>query len=402
MSDLIRWELINNAGVELSRVIGESSTNARLQGDGIRSVSLAFTSLMDVLSLIDGNIFQINSAIGSNVNKSQMCSTEVLTATSAMQKLESEFKAIDVLLRQIDAVASQTNLLALNATIEAARAGDAGKGFAVVANEVKELSKSTKQVNTEIQETMAKISEAVVKLSEQLGNVHTLIDEAKKSSEQSKVSADSVLDSSKQMQVRMRTASGELDKVGSSLKESEIQLNEVSVIGSTFENLISLLRFQGIFEKVNDPLERLLPLVSASTYENKERFTKTTGEVLLNEHDVLISITDPKGIIKFANKTFCTLAGYSQAELLGMPHNIVRHPDMPKIAFQDLWAVLGEKKVWQGYVKNKTKTGGFYWVKATAFPCIDSRGEVTGYISVRFRPAREAIQRATEAYRKLP
>ncbi len=402
MSDMIRWELINNAGVELTRVIKGNTANAKTQTESIRNVSHAFSNLIDVLSVIDGNIYQINSAIQDNVSKSQMCSSQVQEATLAMRSLENEFKSIHQLLKTIDAVASQTNLLALNATIEAARAGDAGRGFAVVATEVKELSVSTKKVNTEIQEVMTKIAEAVSKLSVQMENVHQLIDEAEKSSVQSKSSANSILDSSKQMQLRMHSASGELGKVDSSLQESEIQLNEVSVIGTTFENLMGLLRFQGVFDKLNDPLERLLPLVENSTLSMNERFSKIHGEVLLADHDVLISITDPKGIIRFANKTFCKIAGYDPEELLGKPHNIVRHPDMPKTAFKDLWDIVGSKQVWQGYVKNKTKSGGYYWVKATAFPCIDSNNQITGYISVRFKPAREAIERAIQIYRKLP
>ena len=402
MSDLIRWELINNAGMELTHAIKENTQNAKIQSEGIRSVSQSFTSLIDVLSMIDQNIFQITTAIRENVHKNQMCSNEVLNAASAMQKLEDEFRSVNDLLRVIDSVASQTNLLALNATIEAARAGDAGRGFSVVANEVKELSKSTKKVNTEIQDTMMKISEAVSKLSGQLRNVQTLIAEANTTSEQSRISADSILDSSKQMQNRTQNASTELDHVSHSLKESEVQLNEMAVIGKTFENMISLLKFQGVFDKLNDPLERLGPLVQASTYQNNERFSKIQGEVILGEQDVLISITDTKGIIQYANKTFCRLAGYQPEELMGKPHNIVRHPDMPKTAFQDLWDVLNSKQVWQGYVKNKTKTGGFYWVKATVFPCINSAGQITGHISVRFKPPREAITRAMEAYRKLP
>lgn len=401
MSDMVRWELINNAGIELTRVIRDSSVNAQLQSEGIKNVSQAFSSLIEVLSLIDQNIHQINSAIRNNVVKSQSCSTQVLEATSAMQGLENEFQSIHVLLRMIDSVANQTNLLALNATIEAARAGEAGKGFAVVASEVKELSKNTKKVNTEIQEAMTKIAEAVTKLSGQMGNVHELIDAAQTSSEQSKTSADLILDSSQQMQNRMKAASGELGKVSSSLHESEVQLNEVSVIGTTFENLIALLRFQGVFDKLNDPLEKLAPLAESGDFYNGERFTGSEIEVPLKDNDVLISITDPKGLIRFANKTFCDLAGFTQEELIGKPHNIVRHRDMPKTAFKDLWETLHAKQVWQGYVKNKTKDGGFYWVKATVFPCVNGAKESTGYISVRFKAPGEAIRKVIPIYRKL-
>lgn len=402
MSDLIRWELINNAGIELSRVIKATEENARVQSHGIKNVAQSFSNLIDILNVIDGNISQISTSIEDNVNKSQLCSSEVLEATSAMLKLENEFQSVHQLLRMIDSVANQTNLLALNATIEAARAGESGKGFGVVANEVKELSKNTKKVNTEIQDTMNKVSQAVSKLSKQLATVHTLIEDSKKSSEQSNMKAHAISDSSRQMQARIQKTTSEVDIIEDSLKDSEVQINEVSVIGQTFENLMGLLRFQGLFDKLNDPLERLKPLVESSTYQNNERFASQLGEVKLADNDVLISITDSRGIIRFANKTFCSLAGYTPQELLGKAHNIVRHPDMPKAAFQDLWDVLHSKQVWQGYVKNRTKTGGFYWVKATAFPCIAGNSQVTGYISVRFRANPEDVQRAVQIYRRLP
>ncbi len=401
MSDLIRWELIQHAGDELSQVIGGTKSRLEEQIERVRSVGSAFQSLAQVLTAIEKNIVQISSVTRDNSSKSKKCSTQVLDSVSAMGQLESGFKSVQNSLRTIDAVAKQTNLLALNAAIEAARAGDAGKGFAVVANEVKDLSKTASKVNLEIQETIAKVSKSVADLSQQLSNVHELMDEAYKSSEEACLSADAIATSSKEMQRGLDSTQTELSQIDQSMLQSRVQLNEISVIGTTFENLMSLLKFQGVFERMNDPLERIAPLAAASQYENKQKFTQTAGEVLLEDHDVLISITDPTGIIQFANKKFCQIAGYTQEELIGKPHNIVRHADMPKIAFQDLWQVLRSKQLWQGYVKNKTKTGGFYWVKATAFPCLGASGEITGLISVRFKPGRSEIQKAVEIYRKL-
>lgn len=401
MTDLIRWELIQHAGDELGQVINGTKASLEFQLEGVRSIGEAFRSLNHALSVIEGNIGQVNTVTRDNAAKSQRASVELMDSISAMAQLENGFKSVQGLLRTVDAVAKQTNLLALNATIEAARAGDAGKGFAVVANEVKELSKSTSKVNHEIQETITKVSKSVQALSSQLSNVHELMNEAYKASEQSCVSADSIVESSQEMQKSLEATRSELGKIDHSMLESSVQLNEISVIGTTFENLLSLLKFQGVFDKLNDPLERIAPLAEQSTYENSQRFVQTAGELVLSEHDVLISITDAKGIIQFANKTFCRIAGYTQEELMGKPHNVVRHPDMPKTAFQDLWAVLNSRQLWQGYVKNKTRTGGFYWVKATAFPCIVN-GQITGHISVRFRPSREKIEQAVKIYRKLP
>lgn len=402
MSDLIRWELIEHAGSELGNAISTTKRSLGFQLEGIKNISTAFGSLTQVLSEIDSNIRQISSITRENTTKSQKCSDEVTDATNVMHKLEGDFLSVQEHLRTIDAVAHQTSLLALNATIEAARAGDAGRGFAVVAGEVKELSRSTSKVNLEIQEKISQVAKSVSNLSTQLTHVAALMAEAQKSSLESSHGADRIAASAGEMQRSIGATGSVLKKVDESMGDSKISLNEISVIGTTFENFMGLLKFQGVFEKVNDPLERLGPLVQGSTFRAPERFTKETGEVLLQDSDVLISITDTKGIIKFANNTFCRIAGFKPEELMGMPHNIVRHPDMPKIAFQDLWAVLNSKQLWQGFVKNKTKNGGFYWVKATAFPCVGPNGTIEGHISVRFKPNRTDILRAIEAYRCLP
>lgn len=402
MAELIRWELINNSGLELARVIGKTKQNTQDEIQSISRVTSAFNQLADALTQVEQGIIKISGSIQGNLEKSKKFGSAVVESTGEMSKLENDFESVQRLLRTVDGVARQTNLLALNATIEAARAGDAGKGFAVVANEVKELSKNTQKVNTEIQLTITRVSDSVTRLSKQLTNVLTLMKEADQASQDSANSAESIMGSSRNMQFRMNETKQELNKVNVSMKESEFMLNEMSVIGTTFENMIILLRAQGIFSKLNDPLERLAPLVEASTFSDNSRFTKAEQEVKMNEGDVLISITDAKGIIKFANSTFCKIAGYKSEELIGAPHNIVRHPDMPKLAFQDLWAVLNSKQIWQGYVKNKIKNGGYYWVKATAFPCLNAAGEIVGHISVRFKPSEEAIQRAIMAYRRLP
>ncbi|MDP3291659.1 MAG: PAS domain-containing protein, partial [Sulfuricurvum sp.] len=94
------------------------------------------------------------------------------------------------------------------------------------------------------------------------------------------------------------------------------------------------------------------------------------SEYVLKDTDFLVSQTDEKGNILFANDDFCKIAGYTIDELVGKPHNIVRHADMPKAAFKDLWDTVKSGKIWTGYVKNATKSGGFYWVYATVYPNI--------------------------------
>jgi len=123
-------------------------------------------------------------------------------------------------------------------------------------------------------------------------------------------------------------------------------------------------------------------------------------EVKLNDYSFLVSETDEKGIITFANDDFCEIAGYDLNELLGQPHNIVRHPDMPKAAFKDLWDTIKQGKTWTGYVKNSTKNGDYYWVYATVYP-IELLNGKQGYMSCRRKPSQEEIDEHEELYKKL-
>ena len=124
-------------------------------------------------------------------------------------------------------------------------------------------------------------------------------------------------------------------------------------------------------------------------------------EYRLKTDDFLVSQTDDKGIILFANDDFCKVAGYKIDELVGQPHNIVRHADMPKAAFKDLWSTVKSGKIWDGYVKNRTKEGGFYWVYATVYPMYDKTLNRQTYLSCRRKPSNREIQEAQALYKTL-
>jgi len=110
-------------------------------------------------------------------------------------------------------------------------------------------------------------------------------------------------------------------------------------------------------------------------------------EEYIFQKGLIVSSTDLKGIITYANRKFCEIAGYPKDELVGRNHNIIRHPDMPKAAFQDLWDTIQSGKEWTGIVKNLRKDGKYYWVYSHITPII-TNGETTGYSAAR-RPASE-------------
>ena len=124
------------------------------------------------------------------------------------------------------------------------------------------------------------------------------------------------------------------------------------------------------------------------------------NETVMPKEMIIVSETDEKGNIIFANDDFCKIAGYEISELLGKPHNIVRHKDMPKAAFADLWKTVKSGIVWKGIVKNKTKNGGFYWVRATVYPSKDPSGNLR-YISVRIKPTKNEVIDAIKLYSTL-
>ncbi|BBQ54669.1 hypothetical protein WP2S18C03_37500 [Aeromonas veronii] len=127
----------------------------------------------------------------------------------------------------------------------------------------------------------------------------------------------------------------------------------------------------------------------------------TQRERLYPDHQSLISTTDLESRITYANDEFCEIAGFQLDELVGQHHNLVRHPDMPKQAFADLWSHIKEGKVWMGPVKNRCKNGDHYWVSAFVTPIKDGNGRVVEYQSVRSAPSEEIKQRAEKIYADL-
>ncbi len=123
-------------------------------------------------------------------------------------------------------------------------------------------------------------------------------------------------------------------------------------------------------------------------------------EYVLPPDLTLVSVTDLKGRITYCNAAFATASGYSQAELLGQPHNLVRHPDMPEEAFRDLWATIESGHPWQGVVKNRRKNGDHYWVMANATPMRDA-DRIVGYLSVRMAPSRAQIDACQALYARM-
>lgn len=133
--------------------------------------------------------------------------------------------------------------------------------------------------------------------------------------------------------------------------------------------------------------------MSSSPYVSQQRF-------MLDADTTLMSTTDQQSYITHANDAFIHASGYTLAELLDQPHNLVRHPDMPKAAFADMWYTLKQGEPWSGVVKNRRKNGDHYWVRANAVPMVRN-GKTIGYMSIRTQATNEEIAAVEPLYKAL-
>lgn len=127
----------------------------------------------------------------------------------------------------------------------------------------------------------------------------------------------------------------------------------------------------------------------------------TQHERVMRENDFIVSKTDRRGIITYGNPIFIEFSGYSERELLGAQHNIIRHPDMPRAAFKLVWDTIQAGREVFAYVKNMSRDGGFYWVFAHITPDFGPDGQIVGYTSVRRCPKRSAIEAIEPVYRRM-
>ena len=126
----------------------------------------------------------------------------------------------------------------------------------------------------------------------------------------------------------------------------------------------------------------------------------TNNEYDFPADELLMSTTDTKGVLTHCNAAFARVSGFTMEELMGQPHNLVRHPDMPPEAYKDMWSTIGRGRSWTGFVKNRRKNGDFYWTQAHVTP-IMRQGKPVGYLSVRTKPTREQVQAAEALYARV-
>lgn len=127
----------------------------------------------------------------------------------------------------------------------------------------------------------------------------------------------------------------------------------------------------------------------------------TNREKVLSQDDFIVSKTDTKGRIIYCNEIFASMAGYPAADLIGANHNLIRHPEMPKLAYKILWDLVQKKDEFFGFVKNLCADGGYYWVFAYITPDLDLNGNIVSYTSVRRKMPQSAVDIIVPIYKQL-
>jgi len=143
-------------------------------------------------------------------------------------------------------------------------------------------------------------------------------------------------------------------------------------------------------------------ILTNSITQQKIRKASPRDIEVLFDGGIMITETDLNGVITYANRIFLDITGYSEKELIGMPHSINRHPDMPESIFEKMWKVIKNKKIWRGYLKNMTRDGKYYWVIVWIQPKFDEKKNIVGYIASRKIPYRSTIEKIERNYLSLP
>jgi len=144
------------------------------------------------------------------------------------------------------------------------------------------------------------------------------------------------------------------------------------------------------------------PLIIRNTITNEDIFKSLPiDNEITFDGGMMITETDTKGIIVYANRKFLEMTGFTKKEIIGSPHSINRHPDMPSQAFRALWKTITANKVWRGFVKNMAKDGSFYWALVYIQPKLDDEGNTIGYVAGRKVAFPKAIENAIQEYQEL-
>ncbi|WP_337862662.1 methyl-accepting chemotaxis protein, partial [Nitrososphaera sp.] len=378
------FDKADSASKMVTATLDEMATATTTQTRTIEEVA---KGVQDISSAVQNTATSVNSAMQKTTSSNEAIQQAAKEAQLGMEKMNilkervsksfdeiailgSELKKIYSMVNLITKIADQTSLLALNAAIEAARAGDSGKGFAVVADEVKRLADSSMKGADDISGTVKNLEKVAATTMQHIEQGNVSLAESYEVITKVLSSLDKVAQMVAGITASMHEISSAAEEAASGSEEVAESGEEVASVSQ--ENLRQIDRLREL--KRNETSTILDASDAART------LAKITG---IMDQANIISMTDLDGNITYMNDKFLEVAHFASSELMGQSHRLLKSGFHSPLLFEALWKSVTAGKTFTGYVRNRSKDGSIYWVKATINPIRDGDGRITGYVSVR-------------------
>ena len=350
--------------------IEEVASSIQSIATAIQGVAQNAAKTMDMMKKSEGITEKISTDAEQGMEKMDNMKTIVSESATDVKELAKELVKVDNMTGFITQIAEQTNLLALNAAIEAARAGDVGRGFAVVADEVRRLAENSKKGAEDISELITSLKDSSNKTTESIEKGNHLVTESYEMVTNILKSIKDIATSINEVVSQVQEISAATEQVSSGTEEATAAGEEILSVSQT--NLKS-------FEEIvvaKDNEARILDDANVAA--------KTLAEITdVLDTSTIISITDNDGMISYMNEFFLDVARFPSEELMGQSHRMLKSGWHDSGLFDALWKTISGGKMFQGYVRNKTKDGTIYWVKTSISPTFDENNNIKSYVGVR-------------------
>ena len=350
--------------------IEEVASSIQSIATAIQGVAQNAAKTMDMMKKSEGITEKISTDAEQGMEKMDNMKTIVSESATDVKELAKELVKVDNMTGFITQIAEQTNLLALNAAIEAARAGDVGRGFAVVADEVRRLAENSKKGAEDISELITSLKDSSNKTTESIEKGNHLVTESYEMVTNILKSIKDIATSINEVVSQVQEISAATEQVSSGTEEATAAGEEILSVSQT--NLKS-------FEEIvvaKDNEARILDDANVAA--------KTLAEITdVLDTSTIISITDNDGMISYMNEFFLDVARFPSEELMGQSHRMLKSGWHDSGLFDALWKTISGGKMFQGYVRNKTKDGTIYWVKPSISPTFDENNNIKSYVGVR-------------------
>jgi PAS domain S-box-containing protein len=368
---------------ELSETVTQLESASRSQTSGVEEVSQSLQSIASAIQGVAKNATkamemmrqseEISKTISTDAEKgmSKMDSMKSIVSESSndVKKLAVELSKVDNMTGFITQIAEQTNLLALNAAIEAARAGDVGRGFAVVADEVRRLAENSKKGAEDISELVSSLKNSSDKTTGSIEKGNSIVQDAHEVITNILTSIKNISVSISEVVSQMQEISVATEEVSSGTEEATAASEEVLSVAQT-----NLESFEDIVKAKDKETKSL-----KDAYKDARTLSEITNVL---DSSTIISTTDVDGISDYVNHFFLDISKFPEEELKGEMHRIFKSDWHDEKLFDLLWKTISSGKIFQTYLRNKTKDGKRFWTKTVISPTFDENNNIKGYVII--------------------